>query len=146
MRKTLKTILLAGTLLGLGIADAQQAKELTLSGNDVLRVEVKFNGPNADKVTSVYLAIASTDPALPDQPGFGNGFNGSEAKAVTPMIFKPEIKIPESAVDGDYKLSVIAIAGPFRPSYEAGKDFKYPVIHIKNQTFTRPSIEVKPLP
>ena len=52
MRKTIKTILIAGALLSLGIVNAQEAKEQPLKPGDVIKLDLEFRGPDADKLTS----------------------------------------------------------------------------------------------
>jgi hypothetical protein len=147
MRKTLKTILLAGTLLSLGIAQAQQATELAKHPGDTLKFEIKFDGPDAGKIKQVFLYLGSVPGRAPDQPGFDAGFRGNDAQLIGANTFKADITIPDNAATGDYILYVTANANPGGFQYKGGDQFPMHFIHIENpNTFRPPHIEVKPLP
>ncbi len=146
MRKTLKTLLFAGTLLGLGIGQAQQVSELAKHSGETLKFEVKLEGQDAQKVKSVSLYLGSRNGSIPpEQSGFTNGYRGASFPAISTGIFRPEITIPANLATGDYFLVVTVIADPGSAEYIAGKQFQMHDIHINNsQTFVPPSkIEVK---
>lgn len=59
-------------------------------------------------------------------------------------MFILEFKVPEDVISGDYKLTFSMRAEPGAASYEAGKDFKLPAIHIENRkTFVKPDVSVQ---
>jgi hypothetical protein len=146
MRITLKTILIAGTLFGFGVMQAQQATELAKHPQETLKFEVKLEGQDAQKIKSVSLYLAMKAGSVPtDQPGFTNGCRGGNAAPISIGIFRPEITIPDNIANGDYILIVTANADPGSTDYVAGKQFQLHDFHIENpKTFTPPSkIEVK---
>jgi hypothetical protein len=143
MRKVLKKILLAGTLLGLGIAHGQVAKEQSLSPDSVIRLEIKFDGPDASKITTIYGGMGTNAQRPPDQAGFLNNFPGT-ATLVSPGIFRMEFTVPKTAVTGDYTLSSLDVRAPgIQIVYNNGEQFHLHTFHIENHNkFTQPSITV----
>jgi hypothetical protein len=146
MKKALKTILLAGTLLGLGIAHAQEAKVLPKHPGETLKFDVKLEGQDVQKVKAVSLYLgARNGPLQTDQSGFTSGSRGANFLAIATGTFRPEITIPDNMATGDYYLVVTAIAEPGSADYVSGKQFQLQDFHIDNpKTFVPPSkIEVK---
>lgn len=136
--------------LVIGLLHAQQAKELPRHPGEVLRFEVKFEGPDTAKVRTVSLGLQATPTTTKpsNQSGFISGFSSEKSvEASSPGIFRPEIKIPDNAMSGDYYLIVSAQADTGNVGYEAGKQFQLHLFHIENtRTFTPPTITVKELP
>jgi hypothetical protein len=135
-------------LLACSLSDAQEVKELARHPGDVLKFEVKFDGPDASKVKhiSLYLALQGGSPPS-NQPGFTNGFRGASASSSEPNIFRPEIRISENAATGDYFLMVSAAAEPGDAEYKTGEQFQMHLFHIENpKSFNAPKITVKEQP
>jgi len=133
------------TILGLCIAQAQEAKPQPLHPGDVLKFEILFSGPDADRINSSYLGLGLTGQRKPDQVGFNTGFGGGATK-VAPRTFHVEAKIPDNIATGDYVVNrVDGNADIGANTYNSGfGTFTY---HIENpKTFTPPSVSVKPLP
>lgn len=149
MKRIFKTIVLAGTLLGLGIAQAQQVTELAKHPGDVLKFSLTFSGPDADKVQKVVASIARTgpNPQPANQSGFPTGADsGWVTNQTSTRTSVVEIKIPTNIMSGSYRLQIDTSATIGGAEYLAGKDFPLPEIHIENpNTFTPPKIEVKEL-
>jgi hypothetical protein len=146
MRKTLKTILIAGTLLGLGVMHAQEANEQALSTGKVIKLEVKFDGPDGAKITAVYASMYTDAQRRADQAGFLNNFPG-EFKLISPGIFHAEFTIPDTIVTGDYKLpSLDARAPGIQLVYTEGQQYHLHAFHIENHNkFVQPPITIKDL-
>jgi hypothetical protein len=83
-----------------------------------------------------------------DQAGFTGQFNtAGRVQASSPRTFVVEMKIPDNAATGEYRLFVDAAADEGSAGYSDGQEFNTPAIHVENpRTFTPPSIGVKPLP
>jgi hypothetical protein len=147
MKNTLKLILFAGTLLSLGIAHAQEAKELAKHPGDILKFEIVFEGPNADKIKTVGASLSMQVGPPKDQAGFTNGFGTERQFSPTSQkTFVVEITVPPNAATGDYFISVGATATEGSASYSNGNGFTISPIHVENpKTFTPPKIEVKEL-
>ena len=132
-------------LLALSLSQAQEAKELARHPGDVLKFEVKFDGPDAAKVTSleIYLSCSSAQPGA-NQAGFVNNFGGTKTfQAVSPRTFQPEIVIPKDILPGDYSLSIHAHADVGNAIYDSGKQFQLHIRVDNSRTFTAPGIIVK---
>jgi hypothetical protein len=144
--KTLSFVI--ATLLISCCLQAQEAKPLPRHPGDVIKYEVKFDGPNADKMTLVLLSMNTGMAAPKDQVGFATSFGSGWVQSSSPKTFIVEITIPANAATGDYSLSDAQAqsADGGRANYNR-QDFSVPPIHIENpKTFTPPSITVKPLP
>jgi hypothetical protein len=121
---------------------AQQITEFRQPG-DVLRVEVKCDGPDAAKIKSVSLYLGMVGEAPKDQAGFDASFSGDRVNAVSPNTFIAEARIPNNIASGDYLLFVNAQAETGSTQYAAGRQFQMPPFHIRNpRTFVPPQITV----
>jgi hypothetical protein len=122
---------------------AQQVTDFRRPG-DVIRVEIKFEGADAEKITQVSLYLAKPDGTVPkDQTGFSTGFGGQSFGATGHRTFQADVKIPENVVTGEYVLYVNAQGGIGSTQYATGKDFQLSPFHIRNDgTFTPPKITV----
>jgi hypothetical protein len=123
---------------------AQKAKPATRHPGDVLKVQVKFDGPDAGKIKTVSLYLGYSGETIPaDQKGFRTGFSGDNTQATSPNTFQPSITIPNDAATGEYIVYVNATANPGAWQYEGGYQFEFPTIHIENRsTLTPPHITV----
>jgi hypothetical protein len=128
-------------------AQAPEVTELPVHPGDTLRYEVKFDGVDADRIKRVQLSI-STNAAIPtDQITFTNGLNGDPVGPVAPDTFRPEIKIADNLVSGEYTLYINVYLDPGNYQYASGKEFQVKPIHIVNtRKLFAPRITVKPLP
>jgi hypothetical protein len=128
-------------------ASAQQVTDFRRPG-DTIRLEVKFDGPDASKISTVLLSLNAVGsvPAS-DQVGFQTSFNNpSWAGPTSPHTFDIEVVIPANAATGDYKLYVNARAEAGSTQYAAGEQFQLPLIHIRNnKNFVPPAISVTEL-
>jgi hypothetical protein len=143
-------LLLITAVLGIVPISAQpQPSEVTefRKPGDALHFEVKFNGPDADKIRSVSIDFNVTgNKPTADQTGFQRSFGGPTFTASSPRTFVVEAKIPETACSGDYRVyvNVQSDSGSFQ--YVSGEQFQMPLIHIRNdRTFTAPQITVTEL-
>jgi hypothetical protein len=139
MRKVLKTILLAGTLLGLGIASGQQAlPSVKRHPGEHLHYSVTFGGGDIGKIAGVSVHLKTSATPRPDQQG-GNQFGGNCQKSSDPKTWTCDVVIPAGIIDGDYQLFQAGAGTPeFGASYT--EDFHVPIVPIQNpNTFTPPS-------
>jgi hypothetical protein len=135
-------------LLTFAIAQAQQAMPLARHPGDVIKYEIKFDGPNADRIKTVNAGLGIRGPIPKDQAGFSGGFgtNGPVGPS-SPATFKVELTVPPNIATGDYYLGVNAHADEGSAGYSDGQDFNLPPVHIENpKMFTPPGIKVTPLP
>jgi hypothetical protein len=134
--------------LGLGVMQAQEAKPLPRHPGDTIKFEVKFDGPNADRIKTVSAGLNMRVAAPKDQAGFTNGFGTSHPfTPSSPDTFIVEMTVPDNAATGDYFFYVSGSAVEGSANYTDGQDFNVPPIRIENQrTFTPPGIKVTPLP
>jgi len=147
MRKALKTILVAAALSSLGVAHAQDAKVLPKHPGDNVKYEVKFDGPNADKIRTVNAGLRMRGDTPKDQVGFSAYIPDDGVSPSPSRAFELTFRIPENAANGDYYLNLSAIAEEGSGDYRDGQEFNAPPIRIENpRTFTPPGITVKPLP
>lgn len=132
-------------LLALSFSQAQDAHPLPRHPGDVIKFEVKFDGPNADKIKTVNVLLRLRAAVPQDHDGFSAGFGGDSVQSSAPNTFRPEIKIPDNAASGDYFLDVNAAAdgSAGSASYRDGAQFHLNPIHIENtRTFVPPHITV----
>jgi hypothetical protein len=134
-------------LLSLSAIHAQEAKPKPLHPGDVLKFELTFSGPDADKIKNASLSVYFGGPIPANQAGFGNGFGG-RGNLTSPHTFRVELTIPDSIATGDYVVNRIDASpenGVGSATYTSGfGTFTY---HIENpKTFTAPTVTVKPLP
>jgi hypothetical protein len=129
--------------LAVSAVSAQTVTEIKQPG-DVIRLEVKFDGPDAAKVKQISVRLDRTGAILADQPGFTSNFQGNWVTESSPKTFHVDIKIPDGVATGEYKLSVNAQGTPGQTQYTAGEQFQLGLFHIRNPaTFAPPSIQVK---
>jgi len=131
-------------VIALSAVSAQQVTEFRQPG-DVIRFEIKFDGPDAAKIKRIILALNKPNGETPkDQVGFDTSFgsNGWTGE-VSPLTFRVELTVPTNVATGDYVLSVIAQAENGRTQYVSGDQFKLPPFHVRNaKTFIPPTITV----
>jgi hypothetical protein len=141
--------LLIISLLSSAFVQAQETpKPLPRHPGDVIKYEIKFDGPNADKIKTVY-AMMNTGQAPPkDQAGFTTQLNTpGQVHESSSKTFIIEIPIPDNTATGDYHLRVVGAVAAEGSAEYGEQDFSVPAIHIVNpRTFTPPAITVKPLP
>jgi hypothetical protein len=147
--------LLFAALLSLTCVHAQdvhvqavEAKPLPRHPGDVIKYKIVFDGPNAEKIKTVFTWMTTNLAAPKDQVGFVNQFNVpgpvSESSSKT---FTVEMKIPDNAATGEYRLFFEAKADEGVARYTDGQEFDIPPIHVENpRQFTPPAIKVNPLP
>src|SRR5580700_6225594 len=101
--------LLIPFLLGVPFLQAQEAAPLARHPGDVIRYEIKFDGPNADRIKTVYARMNTGQPPK-DQTGFTSQFNtNGGVSATSPRTFTIEMKVPDNAANGDYTLFFSAV-------------------------------------
>jgi hypothetical protein len=147
MRKTLKTILLAGTLLGLGIAQAQQPESsVKRHPGEHLHYTVALSDGDIGKVTNVSVHLQTDMPAPDKQPNASGQFGGLCVKSNDPKIWTCDIVIPPAIRDGNYRLSIVGVSSAtFGTEYR--EDFHVPVVPIENEnTFRAPRVTVTEQP
>jgi hypothetical protein len=121
---------------------AQQITEFRQPG-DVIRLEIKFDGQDTAKITSVMLYLGARGNPLADQSGFREYMQSSRASATSPGKFIVEVQIPPDCATGDYALTVNAFADTGITRYVEGQQFNLPLFHVRNpKTFTPPHITV----
>ena len=134
-------------LLSSALAQAQGPEPLPRHPGDVIKYEINFDGPNADKITRVNGWLGLRGPIPKDQAGFNNSFGADSRVASSPNTFTLEMKVPDNIANGDYYLTFSALASEGSGNYNDGQEFTVPPIHIENpKTFTPPSVKVKQLP
>jgi hypothetical protein len=142
MRTILKTVLIAGTLLTLGIANAQQSQvqpSVKRHPGEHISYTVTLADGDISKITGVSVHLVTNAPELPNQPGAQPQFGGQCKKSADPKIWNCDVLIPDGIRDGDYKLSQVSLGTPnLGRSYT--EDFHVPMVPIQNpSTFTPPS-------
>jgi hypothetical protein len=134
-------------LLALGFSLAQEARPLARHPGDVIKYEIKFDGPNAEKIKAISASLSIRGPVQKDQSGFGGGFGTNSGAPVSPDTFHVDLTVPDNIATGDYYLNVGANAAEGSANYRDGQEFEVPAVHIENpKKFTPPAITVKPLP
>lgn len=148
MRIILKTVLLAGILVvGLGIVQAQDAKPLPRHPGELIKYQIKFDGPNADRIKTVNANLSLRIQGPKDQAGFNGGMQTNGIPPSTPRNFELTFKVPENAANGDYFLSFSALADEGYGNYTDGQEFNVPPVRVENpKKFTPPEVTVTPLP
>jgi hypothetical protein len=146
LQHTLRVALIV--LLACNLSQAQGAKELARHPGDVVKFEIKFDGPNADKIKAVTANLSMRVGSPKDQAGFTNGFGTQrQVSPSSPNTFLVEMTVPDNAATGDYFLSVGVTATEGSANYQDGQEFTVPPVPIENpRKFTPPGIIVKPLP
>jgi hypothetical protein len=131
----------------LSLAQAPEAHPLPRHPGDVIKYDIKFAGPNAEKIKSVNAALNLQTSMPKDQAGFNAGFGATSFQPSAPDTFHVELTVPDNIASGDYTLFFGARAAEGSANYSNGTDFQVPIVHIENpKTFTPPSVTVKPLP
>jgi len=133
--------------LACSLSQAEDAKVLPKHPGDIIKYEVKFDGPNADKIKTVGAGLHMRGPISKDQSGFIGSFGTGHQVLPSPSkTFILEMTVPNDSATGDYFLNVGASSDEGSASYEDGQEFTIPPVHIENpKTFTPPRITVKPL-
>lgn len=147
--RKLKRGFVVASLLSLGVLQAQEAKPLPRHPGDTVKFEIKFDGPDAPKVKTVNVVLRLRAAMPPDQSGFSGAFGGDSVQASLPNTFRPEVKIPDNAANGEYFLDINASADNSAGSvtYHDGSDFHLNPIHVENgRTFTPPHVTVTQQP
>ncbi len=142
MRNLLPAVVTA--VIACHAVSAQQVTDFRRPG-DVIRLEIKFEGPDAPRIKQVLISLNKPDGAPPkDQAGFTTSFgSGGWIGEVSPLTFRVEATIPPNIATGDYVLYVQAQAESGRVQYAAGDQFKLPPFHIRSdKTFIPPTITV----
>jgi hypothetical protein len=104
MKKILKTTILAGALLSLGIAQAQTTLP-AYRPHQTIRITVTFEGVDASKITGVQM-LWDTPKAPEDQPSFATQiFPGNSNKVGD--SFEVSFEVPENQASGEYTLTQI---------------------------------------
>jgi len=105
--------------LALGLSQAQEAKVLPKQPGDVIRFEIKFDGPNAARIKTVDAALRTNLVAPRDQTGFTTSFGTDRGY------------LPSAPTEGS-------------ASYSDRNEFTIPPLHVENpKKFTPPSITVQ---
>ena len=120
MNRTFSRTTAIAALLGGSLLAAQEVTEFKRPG-DVIRLEIKFDGPDAPKVKTVSLYLGTNANPANNQAGFANWFQTGEFGPSSPNTFDVDAKIPNNVATGDYILSVNAQAETGRTTYAAGK-------------------------
>jgi hypothetical protein len=130
--------------VGLGqIAHAQEAKEAPIHPDQTIKLEVKFDGPDAGAFNVVIPSLYLVGAVPAKQTGFGTNIPGSCTKSGQ-NTFDCDLPVSSGAATGDYTLTLDARADGIRVIYESGKQFQLHPFHIENpRTFTAPSVTVK---
>ena len=92
-------------LLACSISQAQEAHPLPRHPGDVIKFEIKFDGPNAGKIDSVSGGLGLRSAVPKDQAGFRPGF-GANGSPLAPDTFRLELTVPNNAATGDYYLQL----------------------------------------
>jgi hypothetical protein len=147
MARVSKFSFVIAALLSLGFLHAQVAAPLARHPGDVVKYEIKFDGPNADRIKTVYARMNMGQPPK-DQAGFTSQFNTpGQVQPSSPKTFLIEMKVPDNAANGEYTLFVTATADEGSANYQEGQEFNVPPVHIENpKKFVPPSVKVTPLP
>jgi hypothetical protein len=141
------TLFSVAVLLSLNTMQAQGPGPLPRHPGDVIKYQIVFDGPNADKITRVNGNLGHTGPMPKDQAGFAGGINSGNLTPSSPRTFILEFKVPDNIATGDYVLSFTGFAAEGYGNYANGQDFNVSLIHIENpKTFTPPGVKVTPLP
>jgi hypothetical protein len=147
-----RKIILAPVIVALlttgGVVRAQEAKELPIHPDRTIKFDVKFDGPDAAKITAVSVTLHIPNGHVPDnQIGFSPEVNGDQASIAPDKHFYPEVTIRNTTASGSYELLVSVFTNTGRFTYTAGNEFPLHVFHVENPaTFTPPHITVKELP
>jgi hypothetical protein len=145
-QRTILGIALA-ILSTLSLSQAQGAHALPRHPGDVIKFEIKFDGPNADRIKTVNAGLGMRVGPPKDQAGFTNGFGGRSNSPSSPNTFVVEMTVPDNIATGDYFLNVGANATEGSANYSDGQEFNVPAVHIENpKTFMPPGVKVTPLP
>jgi len=129
-------------LVGAQIFGQNVAVQRVYHPDDVIRLQVTFEGPNIADLRWVSIQLYGQQLVAKDQPGFENQLSGGDSKRISENTFETSFKIPQNAATGDYKL-VLAATVPGRSlRYESPKDFKEEIFHIDNPShFESPKIK-----
>jgi phosphate-selective porin len=150
VNKTLVTLLVTFALVSFATLSAQEAaQEATQAARhpgDVVKLDIRLDGPDAAKVTSVNVDLRMHGTLQPNQPKFETDLRAAGVKLAAANAFAVDIPIPQNAATGDYLLEVYAIAADNAGmvTYQTGQDFQLHPIRVENpRTFTAPKITVK---
>lgn len=133
-------------ILSLNFSQAQEP--LPVHPGYTIKLDVKFDGPDANKIktVSLYLGPKAGSTVPTDQRGFTNGFRAPSVQSID-GVFHPELTIPPDFANGDYVLTITAIAQIGSVDYTAGDQFQLHDFHVQNKsTLVAPKINVKELP
>jgi hypothetical protein len=140
MRSLLKVVFIAGTLLSLGVAQAQQSQpSVKRHPGQHLHYDITLADGDIGKIAGVSVALRTSTPARPDQPNAGGEFGGQCQKSPDPRAWTCDVVIPDGVRDGDYRLFHVGV-GTREFGTDYSEDFHVPIVPIENpNTFTAPS-------
>jgi len=124
----------------------QRPLEKPVTPPAVLKFDVSFTGDNAGKVNRFILNMSKQEAAKEDQTGFATAFDSGQIQ-VTSAVSHAEVKIPDNAASGSYRITAVAwTATNIRIDYDPDK-VGLPPIHIDNPAkFEPPKIKVTEQP
>jgi hypothetical protein len=147
----MKFILLAAIAMAGGIQlNAQQVASATpfYRPGDTIRVAIEFNGPDVEDLAWLRVRFNRTSGEKDNQRNFIGTIDGDAKPGSEPKNWTAEIKVPDLASDGDYRLELIwaRFKTANRPeiTYSVGPSGALPDlrVQIKNQKhFENPKIK-----
>jgi hypothetical protein len=146
--KPIGTLLIGAAIAALPLYAQQAQPSVKRHQQEIVHYQVRLEGGDISKITTVNIVFNTQKAVAPDQSGFTNSFGGQCIKSSgAPNVWDCSATIPNNIADGDYRLIEVDIgAGPFSKPYS--EEFHVPLIPIENtQTFTPPSkVTVKEQP
>jgi len=140
MRTILKIVLVAGTLMSLGLGqEAKAESSVKRHPGEHLHYNVALSDGDVGKITAVGVSLRTSAPNTPSQPNAGAEFSGQCQKSPDPKVWACDVTIPSNIRDGDYQLYHVGVGSPdFGKGYD--EDFHVPLVPIQNpNTLALPS-------
>ncbi len=139
------------TVLVLVIGSNARAQSPVYHPGDTIRVSITFEGPDAARITSAFMVLATSEPASDNQPGFSKQCQ-SDSTAVSSTTVVLTCKILDNQASGEYKLTLIRAvinqSAPVAFEYAPPNDFRPKAFKVENPNHVvKPTIkDVKELP
>ncbi|HUE04886.1 MAG TPA: hypothetical protein VMR62_35365 [Bryobacteraceae bacterium] len=143
MTNNLSRTIVIAALLGGSLLAAQEVTEFKQPG-DIIRLEIKFDGPDAAKIKSISIQFGTNAAPSVDQGGFSTSFRSEKTfEPSAPNAFYADATIPKDVASGDYFLRINAQVETGLFQYVSGDQFQFPPFHIRNgKTFKPPKVTV----
>jgi len=123
----LNRVIIAPVLFALLFVSSVKAQAPVYKQGDIIRVQVKFDGPDASKISSVNFYAKTDKPTNPNQPNFAQDFGTNQCGGSTRKddhTWEASCVVRGNQASGEYQIIEISAQLTLSPNGVVG--FSYP--------------------